>query len=116
MGFGAGGSVDARGCPRCGPAKGTYGWGGAAGTIAWVDPARHARGTIMVNYMPPERLSGAGADGKGAADGLCAVETLIAPGFTGSPLDRADHLRRDPDALAAAKGDWRARLLRLDQL
>jgi len=39
---------------------------------------------------------------------------MIAPGFTGSPLDRADHLRHDPEALAAAMGDWRARLLRLD--
>jgi CubicO group peptidase (beta-lactamase class C family) len=25
-----------------GPGKGTYGWGGAAGTIAYVDPTRHA--------------------------------------------------------------------------
>lgn len=39
---------------------------------------------------------------------------MITPGFTGSPLDRADHLRHDPDALAAAMGDWRAKLLRLD--
>lgn len=36
------------------------------------------------------------------------------PGFTGSPLDRADPLRHDPEALAAALGDWRARLLELD--
>ncbi len=35
--------------------------------------------------------------------------------FSGSPLDRADHLRADPAALAAAM-DWRARLLRLDGL
>ena len=33
------------------------------------------------------------------------------PGFTGGPLDRADHLRRDPDAVAAALADRRARLL-----
>ena len=32
------------------------------------------------------------------------------PGFTGSTLDRADRLRQDPDALAAAL-DWRTRLL-----
>ena len=32
------------------------------------------------------------------------------PGFTGSLLDRADRLRHDPDALAAAL-DWRTRLL-----
>ncbi|MBN8809011.1 MAG: NAD(+) diphosphatase [Sphingomonas sp.] len=36
------------------------------------------------------------------------------PGFTGSPLDRADAIRHDPDALAAAMGDWRARLLVLN--
>lgn len=39
---------------------------------------------------------------------------MLRPGFTGSPLDRADALRNDPDALANAMGDWRARLLRLD--
>lgn len=36
--------------------------------------------------------------------------------FTGSTLDRADRLRQDPDALAAAMGDWRSRLLRMDGL
>lgn len=36
------------------------------------------------------------------------------PGFTGSPLDRADHLRRDPEALVSAMADWGARLLVLD--
>ena len=33
--------------------------------------------------------------------------------FTGSPLDRADHIRNDPERLAGL-ADWRARLLRLD--
>lgn len=36
---------------------------------------------------------------------------LSPPGFTGGTLDRADRLRSDPDALAAALSDWRARLL-----
>jgi CubicO group peptidase (beta-lactamase class C family) len=54
LGFGAGGSVFLEDKPG-GPSKGTYGWGGAAGTIAWVDPARHTRGTIMVNYFPGEK-------------------------------------------------------------
>lgn len=54
MGFGAGGSVTLADAPG-GPGKGTYGWGGAAGTIAWVDRARRARGTIMVNYMPADK-------------------------------------------------------------
>lgn len=35
--------------------------------------------------------------------------------FTGNRLDRADHIRADPDALAAQMG-WRARLLALDGL
>ncbi len=39
---------------------------------------------------------------------------MIAPGFTGGPLDRADPLRHDADAFAAARGDWRARLLKLE--
>ena len=54
MGFGAGGSVtldeDAAGA-----GKGTYAWGGAAGTPFWVDRAHHARGTVMVNYMPADK-------------------------------------------------------------
>ena len=39
---------------------------------------------------------------------------MIAPGFTGGTLDRADPLRQDPEALAAAMGDWRAKLLVLN--
>ncbi len=39
---------------------------------------------------------------------------MITPGFTGSPLDRADHIRHDADALAGVMGDWRAKLLKLD--
>ena len=37
-------------------------------------------------------------------------------GFTGGALDRADALRHDEAAFAAAAGDWRARLLKLDGL
>ena len=35
--------------------------------------------------------------------------------FTGSPLDRADNLRADPDAMAGLM-NWKARVLRLDAL
>lgn len=35
--------------------------------------------------------------------------------FSGSPLERADHIRVDPDALAGMM-NWKARLLRLDGL
>ena len=38
------------------------------------------------------------------------------PGFTGSPLDRADRLRNDAEGYAAVLSDWRARVLSLDGL
>ncbi len=41
---------------------------------------------------------------------------LMLTGFTGSPLDRADHLRNDEEGYAALLGDWRARVLALDGL
>jgi NAD+ diphosphatase len=44
------------------------------------------------------------------------MPVMVAPGLTGGTLDRADHLRHDAEALAAATGDWRARLLKLDGL
>ena len=56
MGFGAGGSVAIEDRPG-GVSKGTYGWGGAAGTIAWVDPARRFRGTVMVQSFPADALN-----------------------------------------------------------
>jgi CubicO group peptidase (beta-lactamase class C family) len=54
LGFGAGGSVSLSDIPG-GPGKGTYGWGGAAGTLAFVDPANKIRVTAMVNYFPSEK-------------------------------------------------------------
>jgi CubicO group peptidase (beta-lactamase class C family) len=50
IGFGAGGSVYLADAPG-GPSKGTYGWGGAAGTIGWVDPVRNIRGVVMINLF-----------------------------------------------------------------
>ena len=41
---------------------------------------------------------------------------MISPGFTGSPLDRADRVRNDAAAYGALLGDWRARILGLDGL
>jgi NAD+ diphosphatase len=38
------------------------------------------------------------------------------PGFTGSPLDRADRLRNDVEGFNAVLNDWRARVLGLDGL
>ncbi len=54
MGYGAGGSVQLEDVPG-GAGKGTYGWGGAAGTAAWVDPAKKIRATVMVNYFPSDK-------------------------------------------------------------
>lgn len=46
QGFGAGGRV----------VQGTYGWGGAAGTLASVDFNAGLRAGLFVQYMPPESL------------------------------------------------------------
>ncbi len=45
QGFGAGGRVG------LGDQAGTYGWGGAAGTVAFVDMKRGFRATMMTQYM-----------------------------------------------------------------
>lgn len=54
LGFGAGGFVVLE--DKANPISvGSYGWGGAAGTAAWVNPAKKMRGTIMVNYFPGDK-------------------------------------------------------------
>ena len=47
-GFGAGGRVG------LGDAAGTYGWGGAAGTVAIMDVKRHMCAGLFTQYMPSE--------------------------------------------------------------
>ena len=39
---------------------------------------------------------------------------MIAPGFTGGTLDRADRVRHDPDLYASVEADHAARLLVMD--
>jgi len=54
QGFGAGGEVflkDVHG----GVHAGTYGWFGAAGSFAFIDPAKRLRVTVMVNYFPDNK-------------------------------------------------------------
>jgi CubicO group peptidase (beta-lactamase class C family) len=55
QGFGAGGRVtiapDARGS-----GIGTFGWGGAAATIAWVDPTRRIRASGFAQFMPDQSM------------------------------------------------------------
>lgn len=55
QGFGAGGRVTLVNDPL-GSGTGTFGWGGAAGTIAWVDPTKGVRASGFVQYMPGEAL------------------------------------------------------------
>lgn len=50
QGFGAGGRVNIAAGPN-GEGIGTYGWGGAASTIAWVDPARNVRASGWTQIM-----------------------------------------------------------------
>ena len=46
---------------------------------------------------------------------MSSLQGLSAIAFAGATLDRADHIRNDPDALGALM-DWRAKLLALDGL
>jgi CubicO group peptidase (beta-lactamase class C family) len=50
QGFGAGGRVTIKDDPQ-GSGIGTFGWGGAASTIAWVDPARGIRASGWTQIM-----------------------------------------------------------------
>jgi CubicO group peptidase (beta-lactamase class C family) len=50
QGYGAGGRVVIRTEPGK-PGIGTYGWGGAANTIGWVDPTRKIRASGFVQYF-----------------------------------------------------------------
>jgi CubicO group peptidase (beta-lactamase class C family) len=53
--FGAGGRVTLAGSPR-GSGAGTFGWGGAAATIAFVDRARGVRASGFAQFMPDDSL------------------------------------------------------------
>ncbi|RJF90510.1 serine hydrolase domain-containing protein [Sphingomonas cavernae] len=50
-GFGAGGRVATRSIAG-GKGEGAYGWEGAAGTVAWVDPARGIRACGFAQFLP----------------------------------------------------------------
>jgi CubicO group peptidase (beta-lactamase class C family) len=55
-GFGAGGYVTLSKVDGYGRGQGTYGWDGAAGTRAWVDPVRRVRAVMMINTFSPNDL------------------------------------------------------------
>ena len=55
QGFGAGGRVTLANDPL-GSGVGTFGWAGAAGTVAWVDPTKGVRASGYVQYFPGEAL------------------------------------------------------------
>jgi len=52
VGFGAGGYVTTAVDPGNGRGKGTYGWGGFAGTSFWIDREKRVRANGMVNVLP----------------------------------------------------------------
>jgi len=56
FGFGAGGFVNLEEIDQFGRGKGTFGWDGAAGTRAWIDPVRHLRVTMMINVFGASAL------------------------------------------------------------
>ncbi len=51
VGFGAGGFVTLKDVDGFGRGTGAYGWDGAAGMRAWVDPVRRIRATMMINVL-----------------------------------------------------------------
>jgi len=53
-GFGAGARVVLPGGDGRFGASGTFGWGGAAGTVWWIDPARRENLVFMTQFMPPD--------------------------------------------------------------
>lgn len=55
QGYGAGGRVTTNATPG-GASVGTYGWGGAAATIAFVDPTRGIRASGFAQFMPSEAI------------------------------------------------------------
>ena len=55
QGFGAGGRVTTASDAR-GSGVGTFGWGGAAATIAWVDPTRDVRASGFAQFMPDQAM------------------------------------------------------------
>jgi CubicO group peptidase (beta-lactamase class C family) len=56
QGFGAGGRVTISASDPLAVSVGTFGWGGAAATIAWVDPTRRVRASGYAQFMPDEAL------------------------------------------------------------
>ncbi len=66
-GFGAGGRVG------LGAQAGTYGWGGAAGTAAFVDFRHNLRATLMTQYMPSDAFGLTPAFTKAVLSDLAAM-------------------------------------------
>ena len=56
QGFGAGGRVTLKPTDAAGAGIGTFGWGGAAATIAWVDPLRGIRASGYAQFMPDQSM------------------------------------------------------------
>jgi CubicO group peptidase (beta-lactamase class C family) len=90
-GFGAGGRVGK------GLLAGTYGWAGAAGTVAFVDTRTGLRGGLFTQYMPSTAYPLTRGVSRGGAQGRARRQARgMTIAFAGQPLDRADHVRADP--------------------
>ena len=68
-GFGAGGRVG------LGDQAGTFGWGGAAGTVAFADLRRGLRAALFTQYMPSEAYPIHGAFPAAVVKDLAAMAT-----------------------------------------
>lgn len=53
-GYGAGGRVVTPTTKDANDSVGAYGWGGAAGTSFWIDPAKRTMVTLMTQFMPSD--------------------------------------------------------------
>jgi CubicO group peptidase (beta-lactamase class C family) len=74
QGFGAGGRITLKPAQGVGAGVGagigTFGWGGAAATIAWVDPTRQVRGCGFAQFMPDQSMPFTRDFGKAVYAGL----------------------------------------------
>ncbi len=70
-GFGAGGRVG------LGAQEGTYGWGGAAGTVAFVNTRLGLRASLFTQYMPSEAYPVHGAFPKAVLADLAAMKAEV---------------------------------------
>jgi CubicO group peptidase (beta-lactamase class C family) len=70
QGFGAGGRITLTPKDRLGAGVGTFGWGGAAATVAWIDPTNNVRGSGFAQFVPDQSMPFTADFGKAVYAGL----------------------------------------------